>query len=97
MLIVSAVTTFDTFAALQLAQKEKLLSVDAQKSELLDRVENTLARDIRCLWYEFTPFEIGSDEVGGEGRMLIEYSRLQLMGSLARQSLDSFLVPRTFV
>ena len=28
--------------------------------------EQYLAQDIRWLWYEFTPYEVGCDEIGGK-------------------------------
>ena len=61
-----SVTSSENVVALQLAQKEKALSTNAEEQAMLDRAENTLVREVRCLWYEFTPFEIGCDEVGGE-------------------------------
>ncbi|KAH8099985.1 FabD/lysophospholipase-like protein [Cristinia sonorae] len=61
---VQNVTSSDNIVAIQLAEKEKALSVDAARTTLLDKAEATLAKEIRCLWYEFTPFEIGCDEVG---------------------------------
>ncbi|TCD70189.1 hypothetical protein EIP91_004368 [Steccherinum ochraceum] len=58
------VTSPENAAALELAQKEKSVAVDAAQSDILETVEANLASDIRCLWYEFTPFEVGCDEVG---------------------------------
>lgn len=59
-------TSSDNLAAIQLAQEAKAMSVNPARSSALDKAEAILAAEIQCLWYEFTPFEIGCDEVGGE-------------------------------
>ncbi|THH27869.1 hypothetical protein EUX98_g6326 [Antrodiella citrinella] len=50
---------------MQLARtKKKTFLVDAEETDVLEEVETNLAKEIRTLWYEFTPLEIGCDEIG---------------------------------
>ncbi len=44
---------------------EKALSIRSQRPQSLDSAQTRLERDIRWLWYEFTPYEVGCDEIGG--------------------------------
>lgn len=41
-------------------------SVDSDRAQSLSSEHERLARSIRWLWYEFTPFEVGCDEIGGK-------------------------------
>ncbi|OJT06010.1 Cytosolic phospholipase A2 zeta [Trametes pubescens] len=43
---------------------EKALSIRSQRPQSLDSEQTRLERDIRWLWYEFTPYEVGCDEIG---------------------------------
>ncbi|KAI8973120.1 FabD/lysophospholipase-like protein [Trametes punicea] len=43
---------------------EKALSVDRGREETLEDKQGQLQQEIRWLWYEFTPYEIGCDELG---------------------------------
>ena len=42
------------------------VAVDKEHAAILDQAKMKLEQSIRCLWYEFTPYEIGCDEVGGQ-------------------------------
>jgi hypothetical protein len=43
-------------------QREYL--VDPSRYELLKKEEEELQRKTKWLWYEFTPYEVGCDELG---------------------------------
>ncbi|TBU41999.1 FabD/lysophospholipase-like protein [Dichomitus squalens] len=49
---------------LKALEEARSRSVDSDRSNLLQREQESLARSIRWLWYEFTPYEIGCDEIG---------------------------------
>ncbi|KAH9855478.1 FabD/lysophospholipase-like protein [Lenzites betulinus] len=42
----------------------KILSVDNGSKLPLDHAQERLRQNIRWLWYEFTPYEVGCDEIG---------------------------------
>ncbi|KAI0655037.1 FabD/lysophospholipase-like protein [Cubamyces menziesii] len=42
----------------------KALSVDDDRTRSLDDKQHRLEKNIRWLWYEFTPYEVGCDELG---------------------------------
>ncbi|OSC98862.1 FabD/lysophospholipase-like protein [Trametes coccinea BRFM310] len=43
---------------------EKAVTIDNNRARTLDDKQDRLQRDIRWLWYEFTPYEVGCDELG---------------------------------
>ncbi|KAH9896493.1 FabD/lysophospholipase-like protein [Cubamyces lactineus] len=43
---------------------EKAFSVDDERARSLDNKQHRLEKNIRWLWYEFTPYEVGCDELG---------------------------------
>ncbi|KAI0635382.1 FabD/lysophospholipase-like protein [Trametes polyzona] len=43
---------------------KKALSVDEERAKSLDNEQARLEHSIRWLWYEFTPYEVGCDEIG---------------------------------
>ncbi|KAI9069393.1 FabD/lysophospholipase-like protein [Trametes sanguinea] len=43
---------------------EKAVTIDSDREKSLDDKQDRLQRDIRWLWYEFTPYEVGCDELG---------------------------------
>ena len=45
---------------------QKAVSVDKDRARSLGSEHDRLAQSIRWLWYEFTPYEVGCDEIGGE-------------------------------
>ncbi|KAI0699790.1 FabD/lysophospholipase-like protein [Cerioporus squamosus] len=45
-------------------EDEKAVSVDQDRAQSLDNERARLAQSIRWLWYEFTPYEVGCDELG---------------------------------
>ena len=47
-------------------EKEQSSSVDVTRKRRLGEEHDRLAQSIRWLWYEFTPYEVGCDELGGE-------------------------------
>ncbi|KAI0764706.1 FabD/lysophospholipase-like protein [Fomes fomentarius] len=50
--------------AMREVEVKQATSVDSDCAQSLGREHERLARSIRWLWYEFTPFEIGCDEIG---------------------------------
>ena len=62
----SIVTPPENAAAVLEVEDEKAMSVDRERTEILEEERRRLAQDIRWLWYEFTPYEVGCDEIGGE-------------------------------
>lgn len=48
-------------------QSEKVVEMDSKRSDILEQAQAYVS-DIssRFFWYEFTPYEIGCDEIGGE-------------------------------
>ena len=45
---------------------QKAVSVDKDRARSLGSEHDRLAQSIRWLWYEFTPYEVGCDEIGGK-------------------------------
>ncbi|KAI0354075.1 FabD/lysophospholipase-like protein [Trametes cingulata] len=58
------VTPPEKAEAIKEVADEKALSVDSDRAESLDKEQQHLEREIRWLWYEFTPYEVGCDELG---------------------------------
>lgn len=48
------------------AKDKERVSVDADRKEVLHQEEREIAQQIPWLWFEFTPFEVGCDELGGK-------------------------------
>ena len=42
------------------------MAVRPDRESLLEEQQVHLEEETRFLWYEFTPYEIGCDEIGGE-------------------------------
>ncbi|KAI0777421.1 FabD/lysophospholipase-like protein [Trametes elegans] len=58
------VTPPEKAEAIREVTDEKALSVDREREESLEDEQQRLERNIRWLWYEFTPYEVGCDEIG---------------------------------
>ena len=60
--------------AIQDLQSEKTRTLDFREAEALDEAQSYVS-DIssRFFWYEFTPYEIGCDEIGGIALRLHKY------------------------
>ncbi|THG96596.1 hypothetical protein EW026_g5257, partial [Hermanssonia centrifuga] len=50
--------------AIRELQAKRITAVDEDRAVSLDQEKIRLADATRCLWYEFTPYEIGCDEIG---------------------------------
>lgn len=59
------VTPLEKAEVIKEVADEKALSIRNQRSRSLDSEQARLEQDIRWLWYEFTPYEVGCDEIGG--------------------------------
>ena len=46
------------------------VSVDAHRRDEVLQKEQEIAQQIPWLWFEFTPFEVGCDELGGKNVVL---------------------------
>lgn len=53
-----------TLQAIREVIQERERSVDKDRQTVLGEAQSRLEDETRCLWYEFTPFEIGCDEIG---------------------------------
>ncbi|KAI0784211.1 FabD/lysophospholipase-like protein [Abortiporus biennis] len=56
--------TAENVKSLRNVKEAKQISVDVNKEHALSEEQTRLERTVRCLWYEFTPFEVGCDETG---------------------------------
>ena len=52
--------------AMQKVEKEASSAFSSRRKKALDQEHHKLAQSIRWLWYEFTPYEVGCDELGGK-------------------------------
>ncbi|OBZ72357.1 Cytosolic phospholipase A2 [Grifola frondosa] len=95
--ILSAIqaTPMDKAQALRDIKAKKTRSVNSTREDALSQEQGSLEHDFRCLWYEFTPYEIGCDEIGGKN----DYDRTFLCGQFTDDycSVDTFVVARTTV
>lgn len=46
-------------------KEKKSLIVDSDRKEVVKKEEKIMEDQSRWLWFEFTPFEVGCDELGG--------------------------------
>ena len=69
-----SVTPPDKAEAIREVENERAVSVDRSRMRSLDQEEARLAQSIRWLWYEFTPYEVGCDEIGGESTLSWSFS-----------------------
>ena len=69
-----SVTPPDKAEAIREVENERAVSVDRSRVRSLDQEEARLAQSIRWLWYEFTPYEVGCDEIGGESTLSWSFS-----------------------
>ena len=52
--------------AMQKVEKEASSAFSRGRKKALEQEHDKLAQSIRWLWYEFTPYEVGCDELGGK-------------------------------
>ncbi|KAJ3554539.1 hypothetical protein NM688_g3054 [Phlebia brevispora] len=45
-------------------QTKKTVTTDGRSATISEEAQEQLVEVVRCLWYEFTPYEIGCDELG---------------------------------
>lgn len=45
------------------------MTISPHRESLLKQEQERLEADARFLWYEFTPYEIGCDEIGGKSSL----------------------------
>lgn len=57
-----------TLQALRDIKSQREHSVDPNQRYVLGEAQSRLEDETKCLWYEFTPFEVGCDEIGGTSR-----------------------------
>ncbi|KAI0078788.1 FabD/lysophospholipase-like protein [Panus rudis PR-1116 ss-1] len=53
-----------TLQAIRNVKHERERAIDQNRQEILGHAQSLLEDETRCLWYEFTPFEVGCDEIG---------------------------------
>ncbi|CDO78125.1 hypothetical protein BN946_scf184725.g4 [Trametes cinnabarina] len=58
------VTSPDKAEEIKEVADAKALTVDGDRAQSLDVKQDQLQHNIRWLWYEFTPYEVGCDELG---------------------------------
>ena len=65
--------------AIQELQHEKTRTLNFEEAEVLDEAQ-TYVSDVtsRFFWYEFTPYEIGCDEIGGGAVHLSQRLNIEL-------------------
>ena len=51
-------------------RQELQASVDKDRRKRLEKEEEEIEHLSSWLWFEFTPYEVGSDDLGGEGVVL---------------------------
>lgn len=59
------VAPFETFHALRSVREQRTVSLDSSRDTALSQEQLQMEHQVRHLWYEFTPFEVGCDEIGG--------------------------------
>ncbi|KAI0746311.1 FabD/lysophospholipase-like protein [Daedaleopsis nitida] len=64
MSAIQHVTPPDKVEALHAVEVGQATSVDEDRASLLGSEHTQLTQSIRWLWYEFTPYEVGCDEIG---------------------------------
>ena len=57
----------ETEKPLEQVREEREYLVDSSRYALLQKEEESLQKQTRWLWYEFTPYEVGCDELGVGG------------------------------
>lgn len=61
------------------AKDKERVSVDADRKEVLHQEEREIAQQIPWLWFEFTPFEVGCDELGGKITLRLECDKCRVI------------------
>ena len=59
---------------------QKAVSVDKDRARSLGSEHDRLAQSIRWLWYEFTPYEVGCDEIGGMSTLSLPHATFSSHG-----------------
>lgn len=72
-------------------KEEQVLAVDSGRQDLLKEEEKEIEKLSSWLWFEFTPYEVGCDELGG--MILPNFSDRSETHVTSNKSLDPKLVP----
>ncbi|KAJ3491784.1 hypothetical protein NLI96_g443 [Meripilus lineatus] len=80
---IQPVASFETLHALKTVHEKRAASISSSRDAALSQEQMQIEADVQHLWYEFTPFEVGCDEIGG-GEPLLYHDK-------ARTGLDNSL------
>lgn len=64
--LLNSVVELDKTTTRRGALANQTVAIDDTHAAALDQAKTQLEQSVRCLWYEFTPYEIGCDELGGQ-------------------------------